>query len=148
MNPIYECLAPWSVIINQFVTHSCAEIYTSPLPTEFINLAEYLPFFFKTCLLEFPIYYLVLHQFKKWHQLLLISILLNLATHPFIFLGLPVIFAQFNRNYFQYLITAEIFAPVIEMLLLFYLFKIKWRSAFFSALLANIVSWTIGIYWI
>lgn len=148
MNLFVECLAPWSVIINQFTAHSCTEIYTSGLPTESTNLIEYLPFFLKTCVLEFPIYYLILYQIKKWNQLLFISVLLNLATHPFIFLGLPVIFAQFNGNYFQYLITAEVFAPIVEMLMLFYLFKIKWRLAFFSALLANLVSWTIGIYWI
>ncbi len=147
MDLFQQCATPWALLINFFSNHTCQEIYESGLPTDMYSFGAYLPFFLKTILLEFPIYFLFLRKAQSLPRLLLITLILNLATHPILFMVMPIVFSKFNLNYRQYLCIAEIFAPVIEGLLLKYYYQQSTRTSFWAALLANLFSWSVGIFW-
>jgi len=147
MMSVYDCLTPWAVVINQFAQHSCGDIYASPLANDSFSFFEYLPFFLKTMLLEFPIYYFFLRKAYRLDKILLINFLINLATHQIIFLAMPSVFIKLDFNYYQYLMIAEIFAPTVEALLLRFAYKLNWKTAILASVLANLFSWTVGIYW-
>ncbi|MBC7464537.1 MAG: hypothetical protein H7256_00970 [Bdellovibrio sp.] len=145
MSLIQQCLTPWALVINQFAEHSCGEIYTSGLPTDTLTLTQYLPFFLKTYAFELPFYYFFLRKIFSTTKILRINLVINLATHPFIFIMLPLILVRFEFNYFQYLVVAEIFAPLVEALILNQLFKVRWQTAVVASLVANLISWTVGV---
>lgn len=81
-------------------------------------------------------------------KILQINFVLNLATHPVVFILIPIILTQFEANYLNYLVVAEIFAPLTEALILVYFYKIKFNRAFFAAIAANLFSWSVGVYWV
>lgn len=144
-----ECLTPWYLILNFFAENNCAEIYNSGLPTDPITLSEYLPYFLKTFILEFPIYALILKSQQDLAKTLAANTILNVATHPFIFILLPLLLNRIeNINYLHYLVVAEIFAPTVEILLLKLIFKIKPAHALIAGLAANLFSWSVGVYWL
>ncbi len=148
MNIMVECLTPANLIINAFNSNpNCLEIYQSAITSDAGGFSEYLSVFFFTCLLEFPVYFVFLIRESKIIRLVLITFLLNIATHPLIYLGMPLIFSKWNITYLQYLIIAEVFAPVVEAILLRKIFHTSWRTAIYSAAFANLFSWTIGVYW-
>ena len=144
-----ECLTPWFLVYNLFADNACAEIYTSGLPTDPISLAEYLPYFLKTFILELPIYAIILKSQQSFVKTLTANTLLNLVTHPFIFILLPMLLVKSDSiNYLNYLTIAEIFAPTVEALILFKVFKLPLKKAIVSAVLANLFSWSVGVYWL
>lgn len=145
-----ECLTPWGLILNLFFNQSaqCSEIYFSTPPNDSISFIEYAPYFLKTILLEFPLYYLFLKNIRSLKEILLMGLILNLATHPIIFLVMPPLLNTLQFSYLNYLIIAETFAPVVEALILSLFYKLSWRRSLLAALTANIVSWTIGVYWV
>ncbi len=148
MNTMVECLTPVSLILNAYQANpGCTEIYQSAVTTDAGGLAEYLPVFLMTCLLEFPIYFLFLFRQSSFIRLVLIGFLLNLATHPIVYLGMPILFSKWELNYLQYLLIAEFFAPFVEAILLRKVFHTSWRMAIWAATVANLFSWTVGVYW-
>lgn len=140
-----DCITPWNLAINLLHEHRCQFIYDSPVTNDPFALLDYLPYFLKTFLLELPIYLLLLRGLKSLRQILLINLVVNLATHPIVFFGIPLLLI--NGTYLQYLIIAEIFAPAVEAWLLFQIFKIRPGRAILAALLANLFSWGVGVYW-
>lgn len=144
-----ECLTPWYLVYNLFAENACAEIYNSGLPSDPIAFAEYLPYFLKTFILELPIYALILKSQQKFAKTCVANTLLNLATHPIIFILFPMILPRLGEfNYLNYLVAAEIFAPLVESILLAKVFKLKIGWAVVSAVAANLFSWSVGVYWI
>ena len=115
--------------------------------TEPFSFLEYLPFFLKTFVLELPIYFLFLRTLKNVPVILKMNTVLNLATHPVVFFIIPLILTQLNATYLHYLVVAEIFAPLVEALVLFKVYKISLGRAVLAALCANLFSWSVGIYW-
>ncbi len=144
-----DCLAPWDVLHHLISNQpQCAEIYLASPPSDSIGLVEYLPFFLKTLLLELPLYYLLLKNVKSFKQILLINLVVNIATHPIIFIAMPPLLNAFGFSYLNYLIIAEIFAPAVEAILLHKTYKVSASRAWVAAIVANLVSWAIGVYWI
>ena len=120
-----ECITPWNLIWNFFNAHQCNEIYELTTLTEPFSFLEYLPFFLKTFVLELPIYFLFLRTLKNVPVILKMNTVLNLATHPVVFFIIPLILTQLNATYLHYLVVAEIFAPLVEALVLFKVYKIS-----------------------
>ena len=148
MNTMVECLTPVGLIMNAYHSNpSCTEIYQSAVATDAGGFAEYLPVFVVTCLFEFPVYFLFLFRESSFIRMVLITLLVNLATHPIIYLGMPAVFSHWDMTYLQYLLIAESFAPIVEALLLKKVFHSSWRMAIWSATIANLFSWTVGAYW-
>ena len=144
-----ECLTPWYLIYNLFANNACSEIYSSGLPSETMTLKDYLPYFLKTFILELPIYALILKSQQNFTKNLAATSLLNLATHPIIFILFPMVLPKLGDfNYLNYLVAAEIFATVVEALLLIKVFKLKIGWAVVSAAAANLFSWSLGVFWI
>jgi hypothetical protein len=144
-----ECLTPWYLLNNLFADNACSEIYSSGLPSDPMTMLEYLPYFLKTFILELPLYALILKSQQSFVKNLTANTLLNLATHPVIFILFPMVLPRLGDfNYLNYLVAAEIFAPIVEALLLIKVFKIKLGWAFVSAIAANLFSWSVGVYWI
>ena len=142
-----DCITPWNLIWNFFNAHQCNEIYELTTLTEPFSFLEYLPFFLKTFVLELPIYFLFLRTLKNVPVILKVNTVLNLATHPVVFFTIPLILTQLNATYLHYLVVAEIFAPLVEALVLFKVYKISLGRAVLAALCANLFSWSVGIYW-
>ena len=143
------CLTPWFLVYNLFADNACSEIYNSGLPTDPISFTEYLPYFLKTFILELPIYAILLKSQQSFAKTLTANTLINLATHPFIFILLPILLVKSDSiNYLNYLTIAEVFAPSVEALILFKIFKLPLKNAVISAFLANLFSWSVGVYWL
>ena len=76
--------------------------------------SDWLVAFFWTCILEAPVYYLVLRRhFKSIPRLLALTLLLNCATHPALWYAYPR-FAP----YWLWLIIAELSVATVEGLLI------------------------------
>lgn len=146
MSLVQQCLTPWSVVINQFSSGDCTPLYAAYLPNDSITVAAYLFVFLKTYLLELGFYFFFLRPLFSFKKVLCINLVINLATHPIIFLVMPYFFSKYDLNYLQYLIIAETFAPTIEALILIFYFKVNWKTAAAAAVLANIFSWSAGVY--
>ncbi len=113
-----------------------------PVPTPFLS---YLEVFALTCLLEAPIYWFAFRN-EKWSALKKLGVLfaLNLATHPFIYFVVPQIIMLLNGKVFQSVLVSEIFAPVMEGILLYWLRKDFFWGSLGFAIATNLVSWWIG----
>jgi hypothetical protein len=143
-----DCLTPWNLIWNFFNAHQCGDIYTITSLAEPVTFVEYLPYFFKTFILELPVYLLFLRHQKKLSEILQINFILNFATHPVVFFLIPLIIMQYNATYLHYLVIAEVFAPLVEAIILAYFYRISCKRAFLAAIAANLFSWSLGIYWV
>lgn len=143
-----DCITPWYLVWNLFNPHQCGEIYALTSLTEPFSLVEYLPYFLKTFALELPVYFIFLRTLKRIPEILKINTVLNLATHPIVFYLIPVILMQLNANYLNYLVVAEIFAPLVEALILYRIFKVRVSRAFAASICANLFSWSVGVFWI
>lgn len=148
MNLMTECFTPLSLLMNWF-QHSpqCTEVYQTSIVTDASGFWGYLGIFGMTFLTELPIYFLFLYRYSSFLRILLINFILNIATHPVVFLLMPWLFQKWDLSYLQYILIAEFFAPAIEALILRKLFKMDWSAAIAAALIANLFSWTVGVYW-
>ena len=89
--------------------------------------------------------------FVKFQKLTLIQILkqvlvLNLATHPIVFFVFPYFLEKTGSDIFTYIWTAEFFAFAIEAMILKLYYRYSWRSAVWASGLANLFSWSVGIW--
>jgi hypothetical protein len=111
------------------------------------SLWIYLCIFAATCVMEFPFYFLVgKTQGKNLRQLLLQTIGLNLATHPFIFWVLPWIGERLEWKFLTTASLSEFFAFAVETALLRFVAKYSWGIAILASGTANVFSWWFGLY--
>jgi hypothetical protein len=118
-----------------------------------VTLGAYLVIFGLTCLLESPFYFWTVRDKQQKGKALLKSglgsvLLCNLATHPAVYFLFPLFGANFALRYVDVLMLAEIFAPIVEALVLILVWKISWKRAFIGMVAANLFSWWVGIYWV
>ncbi len=112
-----------------------------------VSASFYLLVFFTTCLLEAFVYFPAGLQQKIAIKTILAQIfILNLATHPFIFLLVPEIAAKWHVSTQYALLFSEAFAPTVEMLLLILLYRYRIIYALVIAVCANLLSWWLGIH--
>ncbi len=148
MELFQQCVTPWGLLIHLFSANACESVYQAGLPNDPMSLVEYLPYFLKTCVLELPFYYFFLTRTQSFSRIVIINFILNLLTHPIVFLVMPILFEHLGLNYLQYLLLAETFAPLTEAIVLHYVFKVEAPTAIRAALVANLLSWGIGVFWI
>ena len=140
------CYTPPGLILDLFsaANSECRAVLGQASDLPDVNLLVYLKYFFLTCLLESPFYFVaVKYQFR---QFLSAVILCNLATHPMVCFGIPWIISLVHGTYENGLFVGEIFAPVVEALLLIWVWKVPKTRAWVLSVLANLFSWWAGIY--
>ena len=104
-------------------------------------LITWLVAFSLTYLLEAAVYQLPFvdsNQYKPRRRRLIDALMINACTHPFVFLVLPLMISDHPT---VYVVVAELFAFVVEALLLIrFGYKNSWRLS----AAANVVSWLFG----
>ncbi|MDR3608670.1 MAG: hypothetical protein P4M08_15005 [Oligoflexia bacterium] len=110
---------------------------------------DYAWVFLKTCLCEFPLYWLCFRRFR-FSSVVAICVAANAATHPLVFFVIP----RFFEKYLTSALFSEAFAPLVEMLIaVFVLLRSRacrtWREAMLRSLwilAANLYSWELGMF--
>jgi hypothetical protein len=112
------------------------------LPSPLLYIVTYLA----TVLLEAPVYWAFLYYAERRHrwQWARNIVLMNLCTHPFVILLLPSL--MLKASWRSYALTAEAVAIVGEFVFLVATRMLPPGSAFAAAFVANLWSWTVGIY--
>jgi hypothetical protein len=110
-----------------------------------LSFKAYLPLFLLTCLFEAPFYFIFLRG-RSFTSRLSALLLCNLATHPIVCFVIPKLAERFQLTLASELAIAEIFAPAIEALLLWKVWRMRLTTALIAAVLANLFSWWVGIY--
>ena len=123
-------------------------VQTQNLPIN--ELWYFLPFgYLLTILIETPIVLLGLSPKVSIKQKLLCGIWLTACTYPIVILVLPTLMNGFPR--WQYLMVAEIFAPVGECAIFWLAFRAKslfdiwdWARCLIVIVIANLASFGVG----
>jgi hypothetical protein len=110
---------------------------------------DYAIVFLKTCLCEFPLYWLCFRGFR-FSSVLAICCAANLATHPFVFFLIPKLFDR----YVSAALFSEAFAPSVEMIIAYFVLvrsktcRTRTEAARRSLwiLAANLYSWELGMF--
>lgn len=138
MNPF--CYTPGALVgFTLFGQVQCYDIFMTTVGVPQVSALLYLKVFILTCLLEFPFYFVCLGR-----RAFIATLILNLATHPMVSFGIPYLMR--GEDYYLCLWVGEVFAPALEGFLLGYVWKVKWTRAVSIAILANLVSWWVGVY--
>lgn len=109
-------------------------------------MVAWLKIFTLTYAVETPIYGAALRSQLAWRWTLLLSLLLNLATHPIVWFVLPRLF----DNQVTFALFAEAFAVTVEALILAAAARLRewprreWLWCFGLAFVANAISATAG----
>jgi hypothetical protein len=151
-----QCYSPLGVIRELLlIPHqdsSCSLLLQSPL-TELseTSLQHYLTILLLTIALELSFFLLpfYLSHFPVKKTLLhgsLAALLCNLISHPFVYFIFPLLGMKSHLSYLSVLISAELFAPTLEILILISIWRLPRRSVIPSLITANLTSWWIGIY--
>lgn len=129
------------------VSSSCmARLMNDPVVPD-ISFAQYFLYFSLTCILEAPIYWLAARRFGKGSKEILLLILgLNLATHPIVVFVMPRISLMLGQSSLFDVSSSEVFAPVVEALLLWRVGRFPMVWAIPVAIAANLCSWWLGSY--
>ena len=131
-------------LFNYAFTNSCSDVYgTLPPPMEW-SVALYALFFGFTLLFETPVYVHFLKKQLGLKRAVFASLVLNLATHPLVCIVFSGWFNRQGFSYSKYLYFSEIFAPVVEAVLLVKIFHQSSKRAAIASLTANLTSWIIG----
>ncbi len=144
-----SCLDPITLVkvlsYSPDVSEKCEFILNSVTQLTQTNFSQYIFVFLSTCLLELLFYFWVLKKYSYLSRLLGLGIA-NLATHPIVYFLLPWLFSKQAIEWKYYLLTAEIFAPIAEAIILSVFFKIGWGRSILLMLAANLFSWGLGVY--
>lgn len=145
------CNLPHSLLLYLFSTKNvppeCLRyLTTSSLDGVYgVSATTYVLFFLLTVALEAPIYWYFLRDritpASRWVAALFC---INLCTHPLAILGFPQFFALAGDTKLTALVATEVFAPVVEGLVLWKLLNIPPRVAFVASVAANLFSWEMG----
>ncbi len=149
------CFSPPGLIIDLLMplnsSIECQEILNLVSEIPEFSFRVYFKYFFYTCLLESSFYFAAVTSSSKsnrplWQRYLSTVILCNLATHPIVCFGIPWLVSLFQGTYRESLSIGESFAPLIEGLLLVYVWRVPRTPAWILSILANLFSWWVGIY--
>lgn len=104
---------------------------------------SYFILFWQSNVLEWPVYLLALRAFVPTTGLVRGAAwvtLMNSLTHPFIFF----VIMNLRLTYLQNILLAELFAVVVEALLLARFARVSWRAALAVSAFANFLSWQLA----
>jgi hypothetical protein len=100
-------------------------------------------------LVETPVLVVGLSRKVTLRQRLLCGVWLTACTYPVVVLVMPMLFSEWQR--WQYLLVAEIFAPVAECTLFWLAFRGNesfkrrdWLDSFVAITIANLASFGVG----
>ncbi len=136
------CYYPWSLF-----SYECELVLGNILFQNQTRFLFYIGLFLLTCFFESIFYFPI----GKWQKLSMPKIIeqilvLNLVTHPVVFFVFPYFIETTGGNVFTYIWMAELFAFLTECLILKYRYRYSWSAAVLTAGLANLFSWTAGIW--
>jgi hypothetical protein len=141
-----NCLGPITVfrfLFHARVSMQCyaemAQVDSAPT----FEFASYLKSFILTLALEAPFYRWCLSQRSK-KSVFGALVICNLATHPLVCFGFPALATVLHTPTYISLFISEIFAPVVEALLLILLMHVGPVRAFVLMFAANLFSWWAG----
>lgn len=136
------CYYPWNLL-----SYECGLVLETSILRSQSSLLFYLGIFLMTCALE-SIFYFIFGKIQKLTtpNILQQILILNLATHPIVFFFFPYILEKAGSDIFTYIWTAELFAFVVESLILKVRYRYSWMIAILTSGLANLFSWSIGIW--
>ncbi len=146
-----HCFSPVS-LWQSFYDHSsltllCQVILEAPAHKQSVAGQAYLLLFVATWLLEAPVYGILLRNtIDGPSKLLQLTFILNLATHPLVTWGMPFVFNLLGGSNRLYLLTSELLAPLVEALLLHFVFNLNWTPSLWIAAITNLFSWWTGVY--
>ena len=144
-----SCIAPWTLatffLAPQLASNQCLAVLHSPHQFTSCSAVYYISAFAMTCLIE-ALVYLPSHRrtANTMTKQLRLAIIPNLATHPFIYFGIPAIVTLAHGYYGQTLLYGEIFAPACEAILLWKFWGDSPSKSVLVAVSANLFSWTVG----
>lgn len=147
------CNFPHSLLIYFFSPGSLSDSCRQYLADTSLNgvfgipASTYALLFLLTMLMEAPFYAFFLRgtQVSRTKAFFLMALLcINLCTHPLAVLGFPQFFALAEWPKVWAILAAEVFAPVIEALILFALLQVPAKKSFLAAFAANFFSWQLG----
>jgi hypothetical protein len=143
------CFLPIEVINyffhSSFFSSNCNDVLTLNAMVPKINFSLYIFIFLLTCFLESS-FYLILIKNQSLKKKLLALLICNLATHPIVSFVIPWIFSKMSKTYGESLMIGELFAFIVELVLLKVLWQQKWLNSFVISFLANLFSWSLGTY--
>ena len=143
-----SCLSPVSILLaiikRDALDTGCYFVLFSPTEMSNPRIGQYLFYFGMTLLLETPIYWFASRQtyFARIAQILI----LNLATHPLVIYGFPFFMSLLDRPHWETVFLSEMFAWILEALLLTRFFGYSTGRAVKISMSANLVSWWVGLY--
>jgi hypothetical protein len=146
-----ECYTPLVVIKAAFASNQldalCLASLKNIVTRNQISLGSYLLIFAATILLESPIYFLAGKYCGQTIRRICGQILLlNLATHPIVTWIIPPLAEGWRLDGLTTVLISEIFAPIVEAILLRKVYKYTRPIAILAAILANLCSWWLGLY--
>jgi hypothetical protein len=143
-----SCLTPPQVLA--FVFHGdmaflCKVMLMSSESIPSMTLLSYLVIFGWTCALEAPWYLFGLRHLRvSWPRSIFILLFANLATHPLVTFVFPRISQALGLTLGWGIFAEEIFAPVVEAIVIRKIAKISWPWAILISIAANLFSWWVG----
>jgi hypothetical protein len=136
------CYYPWNLF-----SYECGLVLGTAVGRNHSSFLFYLGVFLLTCSLESIFYFIAAKKQKLTHSKTIEQILvLNLATHPIVFFIFPLLLEKAGSDILTYIWTAELFAFAIEALLLKFRYRYSWTMAILTSGLANLFSWSVGIW--
>lgn len=136
------CYYAW----NLFNENCELVLKTSVLETD-TTLGKYLFVFLLTCLFESLFYFPIGKKQKVSNSKIVEQVLLlNSVTHPLVFFVFPYFLDRQGSDLFTYIWSAELFAFLVEAVLLKVRYRYSWTWALRASGLANLFSWTLGVW--
>lgn len=155
-----SCYYPLTIIEGLLSTQNLSVMCSSELESSMlmhnISWLSYLFILFLTILLEYPFFlffkFLKNKKDKIWDvrdlikSSLILTIALNLATHPLVIWFFSFLSEKLSLNVLHYVAGAEAFAYLVEILLLRFVYRFSWKGSILASTLANTWSWTFGVW--
>ncbi len=142
------CYNPYSIfeyfLRPATLSDACQMLLSSSTWLPLMNYKEYALLFAMVCALEAPLYLNI--QSLSWRKRFAALVGLNLATHPAITFLLPALLNNYGFSTAGLILTTETLAFLVEAFILYFAFKVGAKTAFVFALLANLFSWSFGLY--
>lgn len=136
------CYYPWTIF-----SYECGLVLGTEVGQNQTSFLFYVGLFLLTCFLESIFYFISAKKYKLTNAKIVEQILvLNLATHPIVFFVFPYVLEKAGSDIFTYIWTAELFAFAIEAILLKFRYRYSWKMSFLTSGLANLASWSAGIW--
>lgn len=144
------CLAPnvlFDFYANRPLELECKVLLSSIETPVSMSTLTYVQTFAWTCGIEALVYLpLLLAKQNKLSRSIALIVTLNIATHPLVTFPFPIAGAALDLNVASAIILKEMFAPLIETLILRRASNLSWAEAAASAVTANLLSWWLGAY--